>query len=43
MGTGTTGLACKILNRNYIGFELQQEYVNIAEERITKEGDANVN
>ena len=34
MGTGTTGLACKILNRNYIGFELQKDYVGIAEERI---------
>ena len=34
MGTGTTGLACKLLDRNWIGFELQQEYINIAEKRI---------
>lgn len=34
MGVGTTGLACKILNRNFIGFELQGEYIKIAEDRI---------
>ncbi len=34
MGAGTTGLACKILNRNYIGFELQEEYITIANNRI---------
>jgi DNA modification methylase len=28
MGTGTTGLVSKELNRNYIGFELQKEYID---------------
>ena len=34
MGSGTTGLACKILNRNFIGIEIDQEYFKKAEERI---------
>jgi DNA modification methylase len=34
MGTGTTGLACKELGRNWIGFELQESYIEIAEKRI---------
>ena len=34
MGTGTTGLACKMLNRNYIGIELSQTYCDIAEKRL---------
>lgn len=34
MGVGTTGLSCKNLNRNYLGFEMQQEYINIANKRI---------
>jgi DNA modification methylase len=29
MGTGTTGLVSKELNRNYIGFELQKEYIDL--------------
>lgn len=36
MGTGTTGVACKELNRNWIGFELQSEYIDIANQRINK-------
>lgn len=39
MGSGTTAVACKQLNRNYIGFELNQEYVNIAEKRINNVPD----
>ena len=35
MGSGTTGVACKNLNRNFIGIELDEAYFNIAEERIT--------
>lgn len=35
MGTGTTGLACKELGRDYIGFELQETYIEIAQKRIT--------
>ena len=34
MGSGTTGCACKNLNRNFIGIELDQTYFNIAKERI---------
>ena len=34
MGSGTTGIACKNLNRNFIGIELDTEYFNIAKKRI---------
>ena len=34
MGSGTTGVACKNLNRNFIGIELDETYFNIAQERI---------
>ncbi len=34
MGSGTTGVACKNLNRNFIGIELDEEYFKIAKERI---------
>jgi len=34
MGSGTTGIACKNLNRNFIGIELDETYFNIAKERI---------
>lgn len=34
MGSGTTGVACKNLNRNFIGMELDEDYFNIAKERI---------
>lgn len=36
MGSGTTGIACKLLNRDFIGFELLEEYYKIAEERLNK-------
>lgn len=36
MGSGTTGVACKNLNRNFIGIELDENYFNIAKERIEK-------
>ena len=36
MGSGTTGVACKNLNRNFIGIELDKEYFKIAEERINE-------
>lgn len=38
MGSGTTGIACKNLNRNFIGIELNEEYFNIAQKRITSKG-----
>ena len=34
MGSGTTGVACKNLNRNFIGIEIEEKYFNIANERI---------
>jgi len=36
MGSGTTGMACKKLGRNFIGIELDEEYFKIAEKRIDK-------
>ena len=36
MGSGTTGVACQNLNRNFIGIELEQKYFNIAKDRIEK-------
>ena len=35
MGSGTTGVACKNLNRNFIGIELDKTYFKIAQERIS--------
>ena len=34
MGSGSTGVACVNLKRNFIGIELEEEYFKIAEERI---------
>ena len=34
MGSGSTGIACKNLNRKFIGIELDEGYFNIAKERI---------
>ena len=39
MGSGTTGVACKNLNRNFIGIELDPEYFKIAEKRIKEVKD----
>ena len=36
MGSGTTAIACLNTNRNFIGFELDKEYFDIANERIDK-------
>jgi DNA modification methylase len=35
-GSGTTGVACKNLNRNFIGIELDPKYFKIAEKRINE-------
>ena len=34
MGSGTVGVACRKLGRNFIGIELDEKYFKIAEERI---------
>ena len=34
MGSGSTGVACVNTNRNFIGIELNEEYFNIAKDRI---------
>ena len=34
-GSGTTGIACKNLNRNYILIEKEQEYVDIINKRLS--------
>jgi len=36
MGAGTTGVVAKKLGRNYIGIDLNLEYIKIANERISK-------
>ena len=38
MGSGSTGVAAINLNRNFIGFELDDEYFKIAQDRIFAEG-----
>lgn len=37
MGSGTTGVACKNLNRNFIGIEKDKKYFDIAKKRIKNE------
>lgn len=34
MGIGTTGIACKQLNRQFLGIEIDKNYFDIAKERI---------
>lgn len=34
MGSGTTAVACKYLKRNFIGFEIDRGYYNIANKRL---------
>ena len=34
MGSGTVGKMSKLLNRKFIGIELDQTYFNIAKQRI---------
>ena len=34
MGSGSTGIACKDMNRNFIGCEIDKEYFDIAKRRI---------
>jgi len=34
IGSGTTAVACKMLDRDFIGFELNHDYCEIARKRI---------
>jgi len=36
MGSGTTAVACKQMDRNFIGFEIEKTYVDIAERRLSQ-------
>jgi len=36
MGSGTTGIVCSILNRNFIGIDLKKEYLDVAIKRFNK-------
>ena len=36
MGSGTTGVACKELGRDFIGVELDKDYFDIAYKRINE-------
>lgn len=36
MGSGSTGIACINTNRNFIGFELDEHYFNVAKKRINE-------
>lgn|GEM_PF-100704 len=38
MGSGTTAAACAMLNRDYIGFEINEQYCRIIQERLEKLG-----
>ena len=38
MGSGTTGIACKNLNRDFIGIEKDAKYFEIAKNRIENPG-----
>ena len=39
MGSGTTGIVARKLGRNYVGCELNPEYLKMAERRIFNEGE----
>lgn len=39
MGSGTTAKMAKLNNRNFIGFEISEEYCDIANKRITQQND----
>ena len=40
MGSGTTGVACRNLNREFIGVEMDKDYFEIAKKRILGENNA---
>lgn len=40
-GTGTTGVACKNLNMNYVGIELSEQQFEYSKERLSEGGNIN--
>ncbi len=36
IGSGSTALACKLTNRNFIGFEIEEDYCKLAQERLNR-------
>ena len=38
MGTGTTAVVAKKLGRNYVGYETNKEYIDIANKRLNAQG-----
>ncbi len=39
VGSGSTAVACKLIERNFIGFEINPKYVNIAKRRLMNIGE----
>lgn len=37
MGSGTTGVACKNLNRKFIGIEMDEDYFNMSKDRVLEQ------
>lgn len=40
MGSGTTGVACRNLNRKFVGIEMDENYFTVAKKRILGESNA---
>ena len=40
MGSGATGVACKLCERDFIGIEIDKTFFDIAKERIEKDYDS---
>jgi DNA modification methylase len=36
MGSGTTAIAAKLLNRNFIGIEISPDYIELSKKRLTE-------
>ncbi len=43
MGSGTTAVVAKKLGRNFLGFEINPRYVNMANRRLATDGEPEVN
>lgn len=43
MGSGSTGIACVNLERNFVGIEMNEEYFNIAQTRINEAIESKIN